>query len=197
MNLVTKEDVLERLGLTDSDKITAAVNSAMSSVTPRFESVLQTKLSAGEYTEVFLVDPNIVYSMGGLYRLRLKNGFVREGSVTVYVESTLDDVIASTTAVTPTSVDLERGFVFLTAAVSENNYVRVEYQAGYEDETDDTIPDWLKDAAFYYFVKLLAVNQNEELTAEAEKIMRLSDVHSAEVLDGHLRSLPMSLSPIY
>lgn len=191
--LISPSAVLSRLNLQDDDGVVAAVKSALAGSVIFIQEALQTAIDEGEAEDFFFIDPVVHMAVAGTYVLKLSNGFVKKGSVKVFVGDSLPEVQLTATETQPLRVIYERGFVRVSLdCVSQ--YLRVTYEYGFSE--DEEVPLWLQEAATSYTIKLLSSQQLSDEKPELNTIYKFIDAHAGTILTGHLRSMSESILPL-
>lgn len=210
---VTLAEVQERMNL--SKQVVAAspsLESAIQSAHLRIESELSTRFDTGSQVDVFLCDPTKGYVVpDAMFRLRLARGFLRADPAVVVkiIESPTD--VEGSDVTDQCVISAERGHVFIPESLGTDEYVRVEYDFGFDftppvaPVTDGTFdgeqpPDWLKEAVLAYVPAVFYMGQptaRGKDVATTKSVVEDSGKHAMSVLAPHNRNLIFSLPPVF
>lgn len=175
--------VRDRLTLQNKAEINAALTSALAGALPRLEAILQTHFTAGTSTDYFYVGPHCIKS-DGMYQLRLRNGFIRPTPAPVLSKSlTMSSFEAVLNATTLLDTDLG---IFTVPGDLEGSYVSVAYSYGFSGPTE--VPAWLQEVMLSYTIKVLSMGTVNDKKDELSPIFEFIDLHSADILNSHLRT---------
>lgn len=195
VDIVTVEDVKTRMGLPDNlleadDAIESALISAEEYISGVMDTALQYR--AGRVDVFYTTKDNFPATPGDMFRLRLRQANVVDGSVAITAGTLISEVSAVDSSLY--RVDLERGIIMLSTTLV-NNYVEVTYNAGFQD--GDIIPDWLREATLAYIPGVLnamqITNRDEEYTATLKEAKRLA----SGILDSHMRGTAFHYRPVF
>jgi len=189
--------VRSRLTLPDDQGVNDVIGQALDAATLHIESILQTTVARNSYADIFRVDSMTYGAYGGLYRLKLSNGFVDPTTVVV-------EVVDLMFVETPAWVQLAASDYLLSSAgkgfldlqeSAKDQFVRVTYEAGFADDLD-VIPSWLQEVAFSHAVKMMSLQQVGDEKPAMEKVYAMLEKHKVSILDRHLRMSSRAIPPI-
>jgi hypothetical protein len=195
VDIVTVEDVKTRMGLPDNLlEADDAIESALIAAENYIAGILDTGLQyqTGLVEVFFLTKDNFPATPGEMFRLRLKQAYVEDGTVTVTAGSSLAD--AAAVASTEYRVDLARGVVHMPITYI-SQYVEVTYSAGFQ--ADDPIPEWLREATLAYIPGVLNTMQITNRDDEYKATMDESRKLASGILDTHLRGTAFHYRPVF
>jgi hypothetical protein len=139
---VSPEDVILRMqldaGLTG---ITEVITSGIMSAQLKVERIIDGKLARQSQNCGFFIDAEAFsgISPGGLYRLEIPSGMVREDvpQVVTTAGSAVQGPFGSYDPIDTTLMkfDFRRGYLYVDSATYGNHYVKVQCDTGYEDGT--------------------------------------------------------------
>lgn len=193
ISLISAKDVRNRLALPDDEGINASIKSCIVGATLRASSLLQTDFDPIRILSVFFISEEIEVANGGLYTLRLPNGFAAEG-MTVRVGDTFEEMIAGGGTILGTDYfNLEKGWVYVLKSDTVGKYVSVLADHGFISSA--TIPEWLKEVVLGLTIKMLSFQQVSD-EATLSNIIPTLDQHIFSLVDNHKRSGSWIL-PVY
>ena len=202
--LVTTQEVRSRVSLQDDPGINAAIESARSGALMRVSSLLpQRSFERKSWRDVFCATPVDIDPTEGVFALRLSNGFVFDGSVTVKQGYSFMEI---TEDVTGFVVDYEKGIVRIGAEAESTLYFAVEYVAGFDPlpvEGDDPIenptadpPDWLKEVILTLTILIMTSQQIMDDKAKLSGVVPVLEGQWKSILDSHLRFNTFYIYPV-
>jgi len=194
--LVTTQEVESRMVIGSIAAALPAINSAVKAAHLRVASELDTVFERGVYTHVYLLDETKTGDIipDGMFRLRLKNGFVRRDTAPVVTHSGSTDEVGE--PVLGAQFDYDRGFVFVPASY-KGSHVRVVYDAGFD--TGEDVPEPLKEAILGYVPAIFHVSQpiKAKDKGSAQETSNYAAAHAMAVLTPYRRRMGFSLEPIF
>lgn len=160
--LVDQSEVIERLGVGGMPATVPVIASALKAAHLRMESELDTAFKQQSNVDVFYLDERLHNGVlpGGFFRLRLRNGFVRDTPAVVVKcstdNATLDDG-SGAEDVLGWKIDAQHGYLLVPKEYREK-WVSVAYDSGFVSATgddtmvdpDESVPDALKEAVVAY-----------------------------------------------
>ena len=195
ISLISAKDVRNRLALPDDEGINASIKSCIVGATLRASSLLQTDFDPIRMLSVFFISEQIEVANGGLYTLRLVNGFAAEG-MTVRVGDTFEEMIAGGGTILGTDYfNLEKGWVYVLKSDTVGKYVSVLADHGFISSA--TIPEWLKEVVLGLTIKMLSFQQVSDGKPTLSNIIPTLDQHIFSLVDNHKRSGSICISPVY
>ncbi|ATS92324.1 hypothetical protein DLP05_010 [Stenotrophomonas phage vB_SmaS_DLP_5] len=202
VRIVTEADVRARMALSnDLLGVTATIESALTAAHLRIETEYGSRLAYGVGDDTFYLDSVIHNGVrpGGMFRLELKHGFVRDAPVvveTAFSQNSLWANPAEPIANTSVTVDAERGIVYVPESY-QNRYVRIQYEYGFKDDEGDLAPDWLKEAILAYVPVVFNFSNPGNNDPKQEKMNRQSGDHALAILAPYTRNIGFCLRPVY
>lgn len=185
MKLVAVTPVLDRMNLSNTVAANnpTAVNSAIEGATTYLESLLRTPLAVQTRVDYFSYRPGTYSKRVANTKLWLSQSFlVGQGEFPIEVYYSEDDTpitdIGTLTALNAADyeIDLERGSVFVDVAPPKGRAViAVRYKAGYVDENDVSIPEWLKQGAIaaaimQHYINTVTPSKKDNVTAKKKSL---------------------------
>jgi hypothetical protein len=202
VKLVTVQEVRDRMAL-DPELlgVNNTIASALKAAHLRVETEYDTRLSKGTYTDTFYLDPTMHSGVlpGGMFRLQLRNAFVRQAPLTVTNAFTvLEGFTSPQDAIdgTVTVLDAMRGILFVPEAYSKR-FVKVTYEAGFEDAEKDSAPEWLKEAILAYVPVVFNFSNPGNNDPKQEKMNRQSGDHAMAIVAPYRRNIGFCIRPVY
>jgi hypothetical protein len=172
MKLAKADDVLIKIGAHQHQDTLESADAALEFATPEIENVLGTSLGAGDFIDYFDYAPSR-YATASTYlpiTLIASHGLWTETPPLVWVStdgSPLQGVLDAADALDEANYvyNREQGTVKLIAMPYAGlQTIAIQYSSGFEDE-DETVPDWLKQAAVAYAahnLQLFGVGYNKK-----------------------------------
>lgn len=198
--LIDIQDLKTRMALIDAPAGNPMIESAVIAAQIRLEAELDTRFDLQEdQADTFLLDASMTGSIipYGMFRLRLKNGFVL-GTPVVAVSDSRLFTSSETLETTEYELDLVRGYVFVAEDYADR-YIRVTYSSGfnaYGPNVTPVVPGWLNEAILGYTPVVFNFGQTTARKDEAEKNYRMSGDHALACAAPYRRQLGFALSPI-
>lgn len=195
VDIVTVEEVKTRMGLPDELlEADDAIESALVSAEEYISGVLDTSLQyeTGRVDVFFTTKDNFPATPGAMFRLRLRQANVEDGSVVVKAGTLISDLSAVDASLY--RVDLLRGVVMVSTELVDQ-YVEVTYNAGYQDT--DIIPDWLREATLAYIPGVLNTMQVTNRDDEYKATLNQSKLLASGILEIHMRSTAFHYRPVF
>jgi len=198
--IVDTASVLQRMSLpTDVSSVSDAIDSALASAHVFFEGRLGTQITALQaLTDYFFVDSKLIgFAPNGLYRLRLRQAFVKTGTVsltTSYTRKGIHAVGADPVLAEDFEVDLVKGLVYLDESLADR-YVAVTYSAGFDSANKP--PEWLVEAMYAYIPSVLNLSQPTNRDDESLKVAIQVQNLAGSMVDAYKRETSLQLSPLY
>lgn len=190
--MIDVDIVRQRLGLTDDPDTNDAIASSLDVALRVVENLLQTDFARAVREDIFHIN-NKVYAAtpGGQFILKLSNGCVDPGTVTVSASSAKDGYYSEETDFVVSS---DLGFVYVRNTLA-SMFVKVAYTSGFVNQLIDA-PAWLTDLVLCEAVKHLSLRQIHE---EKNSLMSAKEYLTsicAGVLQRKLRYHPLSILPL-
>lgn len=194
VKLCTVEDVTQRFSLpTGNTDLEETITSSFSAVAEYLQEHLSTPLDKADNTiDYFHIDAKKWCDSppGKMVRLFLNRAFVKAIPAPVIKVSTSYDIVKAgiESEVVPEAdyhIDRERGIVYLKDSYHDY-YGAVTYSSGFEEEGDESIPNWLKEAAISYVPVVLDQNSTNRTPQEAA-LAKSAGAHASTVMQPHLR----------
>lgn len=192
MQLTKIETMLARLAMQDQendDNFLSVVGQSLDAAAIFLEGQLDTTFEQDAHSDTFYIDPDIYQAFGGLYRLKLSNGFVAEASLSLSkIDSLFDTSLVSVqlTAqeylVSPKL--LAKGFIDIREEL-QGTYVTVGYTSGFSDISE--VPTWLSEASLAHAISVMSWQQVGDEKPALSKILQEVQKYREAVLNRHLR----------
>jgi hypothetical protein len=194
--LISIQEVMDRLGFTNTVDIPEAVAGAIRASTQALASEIRTELDlVTAQVDTFRVDRDTPWRTPGFvhHEFKLRRGFVTTADSGTFLAVAakrmreLDDanvrvdLRAYESDITEDllSIDLEKGFVSVDGYALNGHFVRMTYDAGFAVDTDDEyqgVPNWLKEAAYLSAAISLDANpiirRDDEAPAQVDELSR-------------------------
>ncbi|QIN95172.1 hypothetical protein DLP3_009 [Stenotrophomonas phage vB_SmaS_DLP_3] len=202
VRIVTEQDVRARMALSnDLIGVTATIESALTAAHLRIQTEYDSRLAYGEGEDTFFLDPIFHNGVrpGGMYRLQLKNGLVRQAPVVIESAFSVASGWVNPSAPiadTVVRLDAQRGIVYVPEAYG-GRYVRVNYEYGFKDGEEALAPDWLKEAILAYVPVVFNFSNPGNNDPKQEKMNRQSGDHALAILAPYTRNIGFCLRPVY
>lgn len=201
MRLTKTETMLARLAMQDQaedDAFLAVVEQALDAAAVFLEGQLDTSFEEESHVDTFLIDSNVYQSFGGLYQLKLSNGFVQPASLTLTKVDSLFDAALSPVQLTAQEYladpkSLVKGFIDIREEL-RGGYVSVAYTSGFPDI--DSVPAWLSEASLAHAISVMAWQQVGDEKPALSKILIEVSKYKEAVLNRHLRSSSRAIPPV-
>lgn len=170
MYLIALEELRNRLGLPDVDRIDEVLDGTLSATSRFFEGEMQTRYDyRADQTDLFLVTRSFYNSASTpRFSLKLRNGHLTEDPTSILAGSTVPLALATQSGGIDLSeyarYDLEKGLVYVdgyTVSPDVALYVAVTYSSGFQVDSNnvyDGTPSWLQEAAFNWSAVLTSSN---------------------------------------
>lgn len=204
VKLVKVTDVQKRISIGQHEDQVTAVEDALIGASTLLSELIGTKLDkATNVVEIFRPSIKKFWSStpDNLIRLRLKNGFVDSGSVSVKFGGVLSDVKGHNGETVPTdeyNLKAEEGVIYIEDGYDET-YLSVQYSHGLNGATDagTDVPDWLKEAALAAMPIILSNQQVSNRSAELDVVVRQLDEQIINLISLHNRVIPFAHNPLF
>lgn len=198
--IVDTEAVRTRFSLEDLQDVNDAIDSGLVAAHAAFQGALGTAFEENTLTDVFFMDSGADILPSGQFRLRLKQAFVKPGSVTIKYAGTRKDALgasAETMLAEDYHVDMDKGLVFIDSGTYDDQYVVVTYTAGFSTSTGVKPPDWLQEAVMAWIPSALLYASHttdpDKIIGKAKEIQLLA----LSMIDRYKRETAFQLLPIY
>lgn len=183
MLIIDPSDIRPRLSLEDRQEINDFLRSAILGATPRLEALLNTSFTKGTAEDFFVLNPAIYEPVDGHFVLRLSNGFVR--SSPALAASSGESLDGPFSTVSGCVLRASKGFLLVPESNAGKTF-KVAYSYGFQN--NEEVPAWLREVALCYSVKVMSMAQLNDRKDDLSAVYEFVDLHSAEILDRHLRT---------
>lgn len=213
--IVSIEDVRERMSLPNVPEINDAIERGLNACHVAFAAVLGSAFEAtASLVDIFYLNEDLhALRPNNLFRLRLRQAFVKPGSVSLIYADTRKGLTDSPTAfpVADYQLDLNKGLVFIddvssintltTAWQSDsyrNKYVQVTYTAGFKTAALDTgvlPPDWLVEAVKAWMPSVL-FNKADDIAKQMQVALEVRR-QALIMIEPYKRETAFNFHPIF
>lgn len=195
VKVVDSKSVMTRMGLQDYDGVAETIASAIKTAEARFQGILDTAFDEVTQTDIFFIEEGkFPVVQDGLYRLRLKRGFIHPSGVTPMVMFSSEIGGDLTELQQPEYIiNREKGIVYVKEKYG-GLYVTVTYLAGFSDTNPP--PSWLKEAMLAYMPYVLNNQQSTNRSDEQGTVMKKVADLSGMMLAPYLRGTAWHYRPI-
>lgn len=200
LRLATDSDLQGRLNSNVTN--TVANQSVLSAATPIVESVLGTPLALSERIDWFDYIPSRMAGRFTTLRLLLTQGFIVDGTFSLYLSedgTAVDDVFTGLTALVENEdyfLNQETGVIELEVQPTVGrSTIAAYYEAGFSGETDSTIPQWLNEAVISAAIGVLhtskVAHKKEDITGRSRAMRSIL----CQQLNSHVRPRMIGAPP--
>ena len=180
--------------------VDAALGRAVISAQTALSGILDTSLMKATRVDVFYLDADYNCMVpNGIFHLRLKQAFasitsLKVGSTLSTITETLDPALSFLRADL-----LERGYVSVSDEL-KGKYIEVTYEAGFDADNLDEVPDWLKEAIYAYIPAVLKMTATPPQGSQKESPAAMAKVameHANNIMLPFNRRLGFALQPAF
>lgn len=194
---VSLEDLKNRMAIPADLDISDNLESALIAAQLRIEEFLDSQLDKKVHSTIFQLDSDSYSGIqpGGLFRLYLRTGFVRDTpALTVSVSGAWNGAY-NPIAPTDYYIDKIRGILYVDAGKYKNQFIKADYTGGFEKASQ--LPDWLRESILAYAPVVLNFSQATNRNAEAEAGYKTSGDHALAVASPYLRNIGFVTRPLF
>lgn len=199
--IISAVDVRTRYSLQDLSDVNLALDSGIAAAHLFFEGILGTSFDESTHTDMFYLDAGMIPAYHGQFRLRLKQAFVKPGTVVV-MHGDRRNSLTGGVVDTEFTADLERGLVFLDndpefGTNYASRYVSVTYTAGFGTGAGAVIPPgWLKEALLSWMSSVLVFSAYKEEPGKAVPISEAIKREASSMVERYKRETALQHLPI-
>lgn len=196
--IVSTDDLRQRMGLQDISEINDALDSALTAAHTVFQGLLETQFEPRQgLQDVFHLDRDAFPVVkNSLFRLRLKQAFVKVGSVSVKVSNNKFDFTQGETLSSGSdfAIDFTKGVVYVSEEFA-GKFAQVTYDAGFD--ATNKAPFWLVEAVMAYVPNVLNSQQTTNRSSEAEPAAKENAKIAIPMVEPYMRGKALQLKPIF
>jgi hypothetical protein len=199
MDLVSVEEIKERMALNDSEEVDSTLTTCIIAATSMLSASLGTDFDSASHTDLFYLDSNDrPPDFRSNFRLRLTKAFLTDDAVVVKVGDTISDITTSVSA-TEVQINRRKGIVYIPSSY-EGYYVSVAYTAGFRKSatgiTANLPPQGVKEAMFSLIPLVMNTVQITNRSEEWQSILKEGYNQVSVHLQPFYRGYGLQLKPI-
>jgi hypothetical protein len=200
MNIVSVEEVKERMALADSEDVDTTIERCITSATSMVSSFLGTGFDlVSSQTDVFYLNSNDrPCDPMGFLRLRLTHAFLTDDIVVVKYGETVDTITAVVPAV-EYMLNRRKGILYLPVAY-DFQYISIVYTAGFRTAGQNTSanlpPEGLKQALYSVIPLVMNSQQITNRSEEWQSVLKEGYAQASSHLQPYLRGYGLQHKPL-